>query len=64
VREQGEEVMLWALVDTEAPLEVREFVVYGTGHRCHAAENHKVNYLGTAHLNGGALVFHAFEVLR
>lgn len=58
VHEQNDVMCLWALVDTEAPLEVRTFSVYGTGHPMH---NHPMEYIGTAHLSGGSLVLHVFE---
>ncbi len=32
IAEQGNEIMLWAVVDSEAEMEARFFQVYGTGH--------------------------------
>ena len=60
VAAQGDEIMLWARVDTEQPTEEHRFCVVGTGHRMSPA-GISGRYLGTAHLNGGALVFHVFE---
>lgn len=60
VREQGEAICLWALVDPEAAVEVRRFVGYGTGH---LVPDEPLKFLGTAHLQRGALVFNVFEVL-
>ena len=48
---------LWALVDTEAPLELREFHMAGTGWPADGFGKH----VGTFTLQGGALVFHLFE---
>ena len=59
VREQGDAICLWALVERDMPTEVRHFVSYGTGH---PIPDEPLRFLGTAHLQG-ALVFHVFEVL-
>lgn len=57
-REQGESICLWAEVDTQALYERRSFMVYGTGHQM---PNYKMKYIGTASLEGGALIFHVYE---
>lgn len=57
---QGDELCVWALCDIEEPPEARYFDVYGTGHPCPSPER-LGSYVGTAHLDGGALVFHVFE---
>ena len=59
VREQGGAICLWALVDPAAPLEARRFIWVGTGHRM--PDEAPLTYLGTGHLDQGALVFHVFE---
>jgi len=59
-REQGDEICIWALVDPLAEKEQREFTVYGTGHDVPDAA---MKFLGTAHLYGGNMVFHVFELL-
>jgi hypothetical protein len=48
---------LWALVERDAPLERRHFMIYGTGH----PHDGGGVYVGTYQLEGGALVFHVFE---
>jgi hypothetical protein len=60
VREQGEEICLWALVDPSAEKETRQFHSFGTGHD---VDDLPMKYVGTSHLEGGALVFHTFEVV-
>jgi len=50
-------IEFWVRVDTDAPREVREFRVAGTGHPLVAQEH----YLGTTHADG--LVWHLFEVV-
>lgn len=63
VREQGQQICLWALVDPDAGCrEPRRFVTVGTGQALpkFASEN----YIGTSMLSGGALVFHTFEVFE
>lgn len=59
VHAQGNDLCLWALVDTEAELENREFVIVGTGHEVH---DHAGEFIGSALLAGGTLVLHVFEV--
>lgn len=59
VHAQNDAVCLWALVDPTAVPVRRLFVTYGTGHPI-ADENGK--YIGTVHLEGGALVLHVFEI--
>lgn len=58
VHAQGSDLCLWALVDTEADLENREFVIVGTGHE---VPEHAGEFVGTALLVGGQLVLHVFE---
>lgn len=59
VREQGEDICLWALVDPTADKEVRRFRGFGTGHD---VPDQPMKFIGTAHLHGGSLVFHVFEL--
>jgi hypothetical protein len=60
-REQGDDICVWALVDIDdpAPSEPRRFSVYGTGHEIRLSDPGR--YVGSAHLQNGALVFHVFE---
>jgi hypothetical protein len=62
VREQGHNIYAWALVDDQAPSEDRHFIGVGTGHE--VPEDEPLKFLGSAHLEDGALVFHVFEVLN
>jgi hypothetical protein len=55
---QGNQPCIWALVDAEADLEVREFNCYGTGHPVSSVP---AKHIGSLILHGGALVFHVFE---
>jgi len=60
VREQNDQVNMWAEVDTDAAdMEIRTFAVFGTGH---ILPNRGLKYVGTAHLFHGELVMHVFEV--
>ena len=52
-------LVFWAIVDTDAPLELRHFCVYGTGHAV-ASRVGKSNHIGTA--TCGPYVWHVFEV--
>lgn len=54
---QGGEPMIWALVNPEAKKEVREFMVFGTGHNVPSG----LIYRGTFLQAADALVWHVFE---
>ena len=62
-REQIDDVCVWAEVDTTAPKEIRVFEVFGTGQAIPQGMGMEWRYVGTAHLEGGALVFHVYEYL-
>ena len=55
-REQGDDICVWFRCDPKRPVEMRTVAVCGTGHDAPSGR-----YLGSAHLEGGALVFHVFE---
>lgn len=57
---QGDIPMIWALVDSEARMEVRKFVTYGTGHEVDCDPS-GLKFIGTWMMAGGSLVFHTFE---
>lgn len=50
------ELSLWALVDSEAPMETRRFQIAGTGHEVKGGE-HVASFI----LHDGFHVFHVFE---
>lgn len=50
---------IWALCDTEAPLENRLIAMFGTGHQ---APEGAADYIGTFQLHNGEFVFHVFEM--
>lgn len=58
--EQHGEICVWADVDLRAELSDRLIEVFGTGWEMPSAD---LRYIGTAHLDGGRLVFHVFERL-
>ena len=68
VYSQGREVCLWALVDTSEPIqrgvnaESRTFVALATGEV--APRGSILTFISTVLINGGALVFHIFEVTQ
>ncbi len=53
---------LWALVDPDARTEKRGFRLAGTGHKIDL-DPAALRFVGSAQFQGGALVFHLFEVL-
>lgn len=61
VQSQREVPCVWAIVpDINAEVtQERTFAIYGTGHE---HESIGGEYVGTFQLQGGALVFHVFEV--
>ena len=56
---QADEPCLWALVDTEAEDETREFCVVGTGEPANFTSS---QYIGTFYQHAGRWVWHLFEV--
>lgn len=52
---------LWALVDPSASSSERTFRLAGTGHPIDESDG--LFYVGSFQMQGGALVFHLFEVL-
>jgi hypothetical protein len=59
VHEQGDEIVLWFIVDTEAKYETRRtFRVYGTGWEMDETE--VIDHIGSVHSRG--YVWHVFEV--
>lgn len=59
---QHADLQLWVLVDPTAPLEVREFTVYGTGHHVADDPGRQRTYIGTVQMAGGNLIVHVFEI--
>ena len=57
---QGDQPVMWALVDTAEPPVGRVFSVHGTGHEVEEGEK----YVGTFEIIGGRFVGHLFEVKR
>ena len=51
---------VWVFLDPNAPKVVRTFMVASTGY---PVEEPNVKFIGTFQLEGGALIFHLFEVL-
>jgi hypothetical protein len=58
VHAQGDDICLWAEVETEANHEARRFIVVGTGHQ---VPQDAGAFLGSAFLDDGRYVFHVFE---
>ena len=56
---QHEQPCLWALVNPGAPEETRHFRIAGTGH---VIIDKGLSFVSTFQMDGGALVFHVFEI--
>ena len=63
IQNQHEDAELWALVDSNAPLEERIIEIFGTGHPVHCDMGVERKYIATYQLSGGNYIFHAFERL-
>lgn len=62
VQVQRGDLVLWAIVDTEAPMEERGIVIVGTGH---PFPNVGIaRHIGTVQMMDGALIWHVFEKAR
>lgn len=59
VQAQHDVPMLWAEVDTDAPMIRRRFFNYGTGHEMPPTSD-PLHYVGTFQMSGGSLVFHVY----
>lgn len=60
VQVQGRVGCLWALVDDKSEsVETRTIRTYATGQPC---DESNLNFIDTIQFQGGALVFHVFEV--
>jgi len=61
---QNDDLILWAMVDTDAPLTERYFQVYGTGHEISDAPD-DMAYISTVRMQtaGTELIWHIFEVM-
>ncbi len=57
--QHGAGVQVWALVDPEAPTELRRFRVAGTGHPLEE-DIELLRFIGTVQMMGGQLVWHIF----
>lgn len=58
---QGDDIVMWAKVNPEAPLETRTFLGFGTGHDL--PDQIPLKYVGTTLFTGHNLVFHIFEAV-
>jgi hypothetical protein len=56
---QGGRPTLWAEVDSDAPMTMRHFRVFGTGFQLPRDMGYSNDYIGTVHENG--LVWHVYE---
>lgn len=61
VQSQHDEPHMWALVDPDAPMATRTFLLLGTGHSSED-DLSRDDYIGTYQLRDGGLVFHLFEL--
>ena len=62
VAEQRAQMRMWAVVDIDAPEEVRHFQLVGTGHPVEEPEVGTLTHVGSAVNALGSLVWHVFEV--
>jgi hypothetical protein len=60
VQMQGGACCMWGLCDEKADKQPRRIAIYGTGN---PMPDNPGEYIATFQMHGGALVFHAFEIL-
>ena len=58
---QRETPCIWTLVNPENKTEIREFRIFGTGHPIPEDVVLDFEYVGTAQMAGGTLVWHLFR---
>lgn len=58
INHQGDELFLWANVDTDEPVTANKFIIYGTGWEIRDMEN--LSFLKTVHMPNG-MVWHVFS---
>lgn len=61
VRSQADRVMMWALVNPDAPKVERSFRLVGTGHPIDPIERGRLQHIATFQIGAGSIVFHVFE---
>jgi hypothetical protein len=61
VQAQRGDFCLWALVDPKARKVSRHIAIHGTGH---PVARGQLRHINTFQMDGGALVFHAFEIMQ
>lgn len=62
---QHDELCMWALVNPDAMVEQRHFIIVGTGHEVTGDDSiSSSSFVGTFQYLGGDLIFHVFEVFR
>jgi hypothetical protein len=59
---QRGKLCVWALVDTDQPMEPWKFRVLGTGHPFDDFDPLTHEYLGTVLIHNDSLVFHVYQV--
>lgn len=62
---QHGKICLWAQVNPDESLEKVEriFIIVGTGRAVKQPETHRMNYIATVQLRGGAFVAHIYEAV-
>ncbi len=58
-REQRASICVWFLCNpNKVEIETRYILIFGTGH---SGIREDLNYIGSGHLNNGALIYHIFD---
>ena len=58
---QGDDMFVWAEVDTERSVVDFHFEVFGTGHEMQEDMGVERNHIGSLMMHDGALVFHVYQ---
>lgn len=62
VQEQYKELFVWVLADMDKPVRGHTFAIHGTGHPLPEIHDYYKYYVATVLMNGGALVWHVFNL--
>lgn len=61
---QGDQIFIWAEIDTESSLLEHHFEVFGTGSEMQVDMGVERKYVGSLMMHNGALVFHVYHRLN
>lgn len=58
---QGDDMFIWAEIDTESSVIERHFEIFCTGHEMQVDMGVEREYIGSLMMHGGAVIFHVYH---